>query len=112
VTCSALADARSALEQGAPRRSSGPASPGRDPRSAAGQVVTRRRLLWDGDRILQEDLLDADGGVAANIARNGNPRQYQLGAAVTRYATLDHFGSVRDITDPSGALLAAFSYDT
>jgi RHS repeat-associated protein len=71
----------------------------------SGAVQSETRGVWCGTELCEDRA--ADG---ATITRRSFPYGVQVGGA-QRYFVTDHLGSVRDVTDASGALLARYAFD-
>jgi RHS repeat-associated protein len=74
-----------------------------------GQEVADKRYIWSGDEICEERL--ADETVVKRFFRQG--MKVESGAmAGSFYYTSDHLGSVRELTDGTGAIPARYDYDS
>jgi len=71
----------------------------------ANVVTNERRFLWCGMSPCEER--DASGGT---VTRRFFPQGVQEGGAAY-YFTMDHLGSVREMTDSAGAVRARYDYD-
>jgi len=76
-------------------------------RKGAGAAETRR-FVWEGSRIAEEkdgqsNLLKRYFGQGVQVVSGDKPGLY--------YYTRDHLGSIRELTDATGALRARYSYD-
>jgi RHS repeat-associated protein len=73
-----------------------------------GSEVSNRRFLWCDDEICEERT--PAGAVAKRFFAQG--MKVETGAAAgIFYYTRDHLGSVREVTDSGGKILARYSYD-
>ncbi len=64
-----------------------------------------KRWLWDGDEVVEER--DASGSkVTKRFFAQG-----EIIGAVKYFFTKDHIGSIRDVTDAAGVLMARYTYD-
>ncbi len=67
-------------------------------------VTVQKRFVWEGERLVQER--DAANRVVCTYYGNG----YGEGGRTYVYAK-DHLGSVREVLDATGAVLARYEYD-
>jgi RHS repeat-associated protein len=70
-----------------------------------GSVTADHRYVWCDDRICEER--DSTG---ATVTKRYFERAFQQGG-VNYFSTADHLGSVRDIADSLGAVVARYDYD-
>lgn len=68
-------------------------------------VISNRRFVWAGDEIIEER--DASG---SNVVKRFFPQGFQWNGTNYFYL-MDHLGSIRTVTDSSGAVVARFDYD-
>jgi RHS repeat-associated protein len=71
-----------------------------------GAVVSQATFLWAGAQIAEER-----DGTGSTVVRRYYA-QGEMEGATKRYYTRDHLGSVRDVLDASGGLVARYDYDT
>lgn len=69
-----------------------------------GTVASTRQFIWAGDQLCEER--DASGNVTRRFYNQGE----QI-AGTNYFYTRDHLGSVRELTDGSGIVQAAYNYD-
>jgi RHS repeat-associated protein len=74
----------------------------------SGTVVNDKQLIWCPGSICEER--DASTGINKRFFAEGET-QVSGGAEATYYYTRDHLGSVREVTDASGAVVASYDYD-
>jgi RHS repeat-associated protein len=71
----------------------------------AGVVATDQRFVWCGSQVCEER--DASG---ATVTKRFFSQGVQ-DTGISYFYTSDHLGSVRELTDPTGALRARYDYD-
>jgi RHS repeat-associated protein len=71
----------------------------------SGSVTSQKNFLWMGNTIAEER--DASGGT---VAKRFFGQGVQVGAA-RFYYTWDHLGSIREMTDSLGVVVARYGYD-
>src|ERR1041384_6428625 len=71
----------------------------------SGSVTSQKKFIWMGDEIVEERD-DSGGAVAKQVFEQG----VQVGAA-RYYYTLDHLGSIREMTDSAGSVTVLYGYD-
>jgi RHS repeat-associated protein len=69
-----------------------------------GTVTSTKKFIWSGMQLCEE--LDGNNTVTKRFYRDGE----QIGTA-SYYFTRDHLGSVREMTDNSGTIVARYDYD-
>jgi RHS repeat-associated protein len=74
----------------------------------SGSEVSNRRFVWCGDEICQERT--AAGAVSKRFFSQGVKVETGPNTG-SYYYTRDHLGSVRELTDSTGAVRARYSYD-
>jgi RHS repeat-associated protein len=75
----------------------------------SGNITTEKRFLWCGNELCEER--DANGGtVTRRFFGQGEQRVGGSDAGLYFYSR-DHLGSIRELTDTSGALRARYDYD-
>ena len=74
----------------------------------SGTLVSDKQLIWCGSSICEER--DAVSGIRKRFFSEG---ETQIAADVETpyYYTRDHLGSVREVTDATGAVVASYDYD-
>jgi RHS repeat-associated protein len=74
-----------------------------------GAVVNDKRYLWEGGSILEE----RDGLSSGVVTKRYSPLGFQSldGAPTTYFYATDHLGSVREVSDANGNLVARYDYD-
>lgn len=72
--------------------------------TTGGTITSTKQFVWAGDQLCEER--DAGGAVTRRFFSNGE----QIGGT-NYYYTRDHLGSVREMSDGSGSVVAAFAYD-
>ncbi len=73
-----------------------------------GTVTSTKQFVWVGDRIAEER--DGSNNVTWRYFGQGDQLWGGTDAGVYYYAK-DHLGSIRELTDPAGALRARYDYD-
>lgn len=73
-----------------------------------GTVTSIRRFLWNGRSILEER--DGTGQITKRFFRQG-VKLITGRSAGNYYYTRDHLGSIRELTDGTGAIRARYDYD-
>jgi RHS repeat-associated protein len=71
---------------------------------AGNPIASTKQFVWNGNRIAEER--DANN----NVTRRFYPQGEQISGA-SYYYTRDHLGSVRELTDSTGAVRARYDYD-
>jgi RHS repeat-associated protein len=74
----------------------------------SGAVVNEKQLIWCGGSICEER--DSVTGVTKRFFEQGET-QVSGGVETSYFYTRDHLGSVREMTDSSGAVVASYDYD-
>lgn len=72
--------------------------------TTGGTISSTKQFVWAGDQLCEER--DSNGDVTRRFFSNGE----QI-AGTNYYYTRDHLGSLREMTDGSGNVVAGFSYD-
>jgi len=70
-----------------------------------GAVTSDKRFVWDGTRIAEER-----DGAGTTVTKRYFPQGVRVGST-NYYYTRDHLGSIREMTDESGAIQARYDYD-
>lgn len=71
----------------------------------SGSVTSTKKFVWVGNRMAEER--DAAG---TTVTRRFNDQGEQIGGTAYFYAK-DHLGSIRELTDTTGAIRARYTYD-
>ncbi len=72
-------------------------------------VLSTKRFVWIGERIAQER--DAANAITRRYFYEGEQRSEAAGVPRNYYYTRDHLGSIREVTNGAGSVLAHYSYD-
>ena len=73
-------------------------------KNSGGTVISTKQLVWDGSKIAEE----------RNVSNTVTKRFFAQGEQISGtsyYYTFDHLGSVREMTDGTGAIQARYDYD-
>jgi RHS repeat-associated protein len=74
----------------------------------SGVIVNDKELIWCGGSVCEER--DSAAGLNKRFFAQGET-QISGGNETPYYYTRDHLGSVREVTDSTGAIVASFDYD-
>lgn len=74
-------------------------------KNSGGTVTSTKQFVWDGSAPIEER--DATG---TTVTKRFFPQGEQI-AGTSNYYTFDHLGSVREMTDSTGAIQARYDYD-
>jgi RHS repeat-associated protein len=72
-------------------------------------LVSDRRYVWSGTTLAEER--DSTGATVLKRYFADGEQRISGGAATSLYYTRDHLGSIRELTDASGAVRARYDYD-